>query len=288
LEEVIRYFESPKEERIAMICPVRNITEDQKKDIDNFINKQREEKKSIYCPIYHTDQNDSRGLTICRTNGTAIMNAGKIKFYFEPTSNGSWFDYGMAYFADSKFECINPEYFNSIKKNLTKKEIPKKKHWWSKEIREAEFTEDEKLERFIAYHSGVIPFMQKSEFESIREFEAKEHQGLYWKDLQNYRGIEYEKETLSNQLVNDGKGEYHVIEDIPADRMSHFNLGMKFMDNLKNGTPIVLGEYLFYSIKATTNKSFQNVLLDLEKIYDGKNVRWYIDSQKGYRTDFPL
>lgn len=289
LEEVVRYFEAPKEERVAMICPVRNITENQKKFIDNFINEQREKKKPIYCPIYHTNQDDPKGLTICRTNGTAIMNAEKIQFYFDPTSNGSWFDFGMAYFADVKFECINPEYFDKMKADLTTKNIPKKKPWWNLSIEKFNFSEDDKLERFIAYHSGIIPFAVKSEFESKNEFEHRQQQGLSWEDLQNYRGIEYEKMSMPHNLVtDDNKVKYHIIKSVPKDKKSHFNLGMVFMDNLKNNTPTVLEEELFNNIKATPAKSFQNVLIELEKKYNGEHVRWYLDSQSYCGVELPL
>jgi len=274
LEEVARYFEAPKEERVAMICPVRNINQEQKERIDNFINKQKEKKKPVYCPIYHTNQNDSKGLTICRTNGTAIMNAGKIQFYFDPTSNGSWFDFGMAYFANIKFECINPEYFDAMKEDLIAKDAPKKKIGFWKEVLEnksqLEPTENDKLERFIAYHSGIIPFKIKNEFESLNEFEHRQYQGLGWEDLKNYRGIEYEKNRISYNFASKEHVSYHVVSAIPTDRKSHFNFGMIFMENLKNNTPIVLDTELFYNIKATPNKSFQNVLLELEKKYGGR------------------
>ena len=78
LLEVTKYFDASNEKRIALIGPTENISEDQKKSIDDYISKQKENHNQIYYPSYHTDQNDNIGLITNRTNGKAINKAGRV------------------------------------------------------------------------------------------------------------------------------------------------------------------------------------------------------------------
>ena len=91
------------------IRPVRNITEEFSKKVNesllNFINAGN----TVYDPIRDTDQKDPVGIRICKDNRTAIENADAIIFMWDGKSTGCLFDLGIA-FALRK-PIIIPDYF---------------------------------------------------------------------------------------------------------------------------------------------------------------------------------
>lgn len=97
---------------IFLICPVRNATESQKKDMQDYINMMEANGYKIHYPERDTNQIDSIGYRICTDNANAIGKSSAIHIYYDRNSTGSLFDLGVAYY----FQYISN--LNNIKRDF--------------------------------------------------------------------------------------------------------------------------------------------------------------------------
>lgn len=100
--------------KIFLISPVRGFEEgDQEfQRIKSYVENLRKEGHTVHWPKYDTDQNDDIGTRICRDNGRAIIESDEIHIWWTGKSQGSIFDFGMAFMAqlllDKKIRLANP------------------------------------------------------------------------------------------------------------------------------------------------------------------------------------
>jgi hypothetical protein len=92
---------------VFLICPVRNATEEQRAEMMEYIKELEDKGLKVYYPARDTDQNDGRGIRICRDNKEAIKNSREVHIYFVEGSQGSLFDLGMAFMADKPLKMVN-------------------------------------------------------------------------------------------------------------------------------------------------------------------------------------
>ena len=92
-----------------LICPVRNLTPEQKEQIGKRVSDLEDRGTQIYWPPRDTNQDDPIGLRICQDNRSAIANAKKIRVFWDPSSQGSLFDLGMAFGMGKEIILENPE-----------------------------------------------------------------------------------------------------------------------------------------------------------------------------------
>jgi len=83
--------------RAFVVCPVRNITPEQERDITVAIQGLENEGYEVYWPLRDTPQGDPNGIMICRKNRQAIKRATLIGIWYDPNSQGSLFDLGMTF-----------------------------------------------------------------------------------------------------------------------------------------------------------------------------------------------
>jgi hypothetical protein len=97
-----------KKKKIFLICPVREITSEEKEAIAQYIAGLKKAGHNVYWPLTDTNQeNDPIGLRICRDNRSAIINADEIHIWWNGKSTGSFFDLGMAFGLDKKIVLAN-------------------------------------------------------------------------------------------------------------------------------------------------------------------------------------
>ncbi len=99
---------------VFIICPVRNVTNEERVRIDKYVKDLEGKGLKVHWPSRDTDQNDPIGLRICGDNREAIWNAKEIHVFYNPDSRGSTFDVGMAFAflllkPDKKVILINPD-----------------------------------------------------------------------------------------------------------------------------------------------------------------------------------
>ncbi len=102
-----------RKRKIFLICPVRNMTEEERKKMEQYIKNLEKQGHKIHWPPRDTNQDDPIGLRICTDNARAIIEADEIHVWWNPDSKGSLFDLGMAFMLDvlrgKKIILANPE-----------------------------------------------------------------------------------------------------------------------------------------------------------------------------------
>lgn len=95
------------EERVFIICSVRDTPPKEKEFLDNYVNNLENKGYKVYYPPRDTNQNDLCGLNICLENKEAIRNSTQVHIYWNSKSEGSRFDFGMMFMAEKPIKLIN-------------------------------------------------------------------------------------------------------------------------------------------------------------------------------------
>lgn len=96
------------ENKIFLICPVRNANDETKKEIEEYVLEKNNNGYSVHAPHLHTVQQDILGgYTICLQNANAIASSKSIDIYYDQKSTGSAFDLGVAYYLEKPLNLIN-------------------------------------------------------------------------------------------------------------------------------------------------------------------------------------
>ncbi len=84
-------------QKIFVICPVRNVGEQTKKSIQDYVAALEKRGAQVHWPSRDTNQDDPVGIKICQQNREAIYAADEIHIWFDASSQGSLFDLGMTF-----------------------------------------------------------------------------------------------------------------------------------------------------------------------------------------------
>jgi len=79
-----------------VICTVRGATEEYKKELETFVTQKEDDGWEIHLPHRDTKQ-DARGIDICIENFDAIFSSDKVFVFYNPDSQGTHFDMGVAF-----------------------------------------------------------------------------------------------------------------------------------------------------------------------------------------------
>ena len=105
-----RIVDNPIENKIFLICPVRNATDEQRKWIEEFVREKYNDGYTIHAPHLHTRQTDLfGGYAICMQNAKAVATSEEIDIYYDQSSTGSVFDLGVAYALHKKLIVLNKD-----------------------------------------------------------------------------------------------------------------------------------------------------------------------------------
>lgn len=198
------------EDKVFMICPVRDITDEEKKFLINYKEKLKNNGCKVHYPPEDTNQNDPIGLNICNENRAAILSADAIHMYHNPGSTGSVFDLGMTFMAEKPLYIINTDSMLDTEDDFSKFLFT--------------YAYNTELSLFVPLHDTLLKRREK-----IKKAKAIKYK---WKD----------------ELLKD-----------KVDFL--FDFGMVFMAE----KPVLLTNRK--QVERTPYKSFQNVLLELDKKY---------------------
>jgi len=93
--------------RIFLISPVRNVKPEVSEAIRTWVAAMEAMDHKVHWPERDTDQKDQIGLRICSDNRTAIESADLIYVWFDPLSQGTIFDLGMAFALRKPVRLVN-------------------------------------------------------------------------------------------------------------------------------------------------------------------------------------
>ncbi|MBO4570147.1 MAG: hypothetical protein J5689_02915 [Clostridia bacterium] len=103
-----KIIDNPTQNKIFLICPVRNATQEQKTWIENFVKEKYNNGYKIHAPHLHTRQTDLfGGYAICRQNAEAVASSQEVNIYYDQSSTGSVFDLGVAYALHKPLKVLN-------------------------------------------------------------------------------------------------------------------------------------------------------------------------------------
>ena len=83
--------------KIHLICPVRGVTEEQQKEIDDYAKSLEEQGHTVHNPKYAVDQEDETGYRICWGHLESMKITNRVDIFWDVSSKGSHFDVGMAF-----------------------------------------------------------------------------------------------------------------------------------------------------------------------------------------------
>ena len=90
---------------IFLICPVRNVTDEQRQEIREYVEVMESDGYEVHWPERDTNQ-DAKGIDICKQNALAIADADEVHIWFDPSSKGSHFDLGVAFGLSKKLVVV--------------------------------------------------------------------------------------------------------------------------------------------------------------------------------------
>lgn len=85
-----------KKMNIYIICPVRNMTSNQVKEIDEYITSLEDQGHGVHS-YKKVDQHSETGFEIVQDHFLALNGADRVDIFWDVTSKGSHMDLGMAF-----------------------------------------------------------------------------------------------------------------------------------------------------------------------------------------------
>ncbi|MDD5289584.1 MAG: nucleoside 2-deoxyribosyltransferase [Patescibacteria group bacterium] len=180
--------EAGKKKKIFLICPVREVTDTEKEAIAQYVAALKKDGHSVYWPLTDTNQDDSVGLRICQDNRAAIIAADEIHIWWNGKSQGSIFDFGMAFGLNKKIVLVNYDEvpatpyksFNNVLREIgtTKETLTPLEKFKLAALSTEEVTDDQVEGLFLEFEAG-------SEEELLEVIEIVEiYRPVLWQKLQ--------------------------------------------------------------------------------------------------------
>jgi hypothetical protein len=105
--DVLQEYLSINNMKIHFICPVRNVTPEQQKEIDDYAEQLESEGHTVHNPKYAVDQDDETGgYNICKAHLESMKQADRVDIFWDKDSKGSHFDLGMAFALNKSIKIV--------------------------------------------------------------------------------------------------------------------------------------------------------------------------------------
>jgi hypothetical protein len=177
-----------KKKKIFLICPVREVTDTEKEAIAQYVAFLKKAGHSVYWPLTDTNQDDPVGLHICQDNRSAIIAADEIHIWWNGKSQGSIFDFGMAFGLNKKIVLVNRDQvpatphksFNNVLREIgiTKETLTPLEKFKLAVLSTEEVTDNQVEGLFLEFEAG-------SEEELLEVIEIMEkHRSMVWQKLE--------------------------------------------------------------------------------------------------------
>lgn len=90
---------------IYIVCSVRGMDDEYRKKLELYVSELESNGHKVYLPHRDTPQ-EKTVFTICKINGNAIINADEIHLFYNPKSQGTHFDLGIAFISEKPIKII--------------------------------------------------------------------------------------------------------------------------------------------------------------------------------------
>jgi len=105
---------------IYIICPVRNVTKEQKEEMDEYVFGLEREGHTVHYPPRDVNQDDETGINIIRSHLKAMKEAERVDIFWDKTSTGSHQDLGMAIMGNKKLRLVKTYQEDNVGKSYVK------------------------------------------------------------------------------------------------------------------------------------------------------------------------
>ena len=96
--------------KVFIICTVRGASEEYKQRLEDYVKSLEDQNIQVHLPHRDTKQ-DARGYDICGENARAIAASNEVHIFYNPDSQGTHFDMGVAFAYGRKIVVVeNVEY----------------------------------------------------------------------------------------------------------------------------------------------------------------------------------
>jgi len=96
--------------KMFIICKVRGASDEYKKKLEDYVEQKENEGWHVHLPHRDTNQ-DASGYDICGENARAIASSDEVHIFYNPDSQGTHFDMGVAFAFGRKIVVVeNVEY----------------------------------------------------------------------------------------------------------------------------------------------------------------------------------
>ena len=93
--------------KIYVICPVRNVTEEQTEQIKQYVADLETEGHEVHYPPRDVNQECDTGWNIVTQHKAAMEACDRVDIFWDKTSSGSHFDLGMAFMANKAVKLVH-------------------------------------------------------------------------------------------------------------------------------------------------------------------------------------
>jgi len=91
--------------KMFVICTVRGASEEYQKNLEDYVAQKESEGWNVHLPHRDTDQKGT-GYEICTQNATAIKDSEEVHIFYNPDSQGTHFDMGVAFALGKKIAVV--------------------------------------------------------------------------------------------------------------------------------------------------------------------------------------
>jgi hypothetical protein len=164
--------------KIHLICPVRNVTEEQQKEIDDYAHQLEGEGHEVHNPKYAVDQDDTTGFNICLGHLQSMMMADRVDVFWDINSKGSHFDLGMAFALNKPVKLVKIYQPDNEGKSYVKvmQEMQKE----TDRVQDLLYSLPEKIEEC---QEEKLKYIKTQDFEKAAEYRLKERELLNQLDI---------------------------------------------------------------------------------------------------------
>ncbi|MEM4240447.1 MAG: hypothetical protein QXK08_04610 [Candidatus Woesearchaeota archaeon] len=241
---------------VFIICP-GSVAQEESIYLRQYVDGLRQEGYQVYYPPDNTHQADTVGLAICTQNRTGMKKSREVRIFYNPASEESKFDVGMAFMAEKPFGIINKDAVVKTASASFENFLLDYEGMYSSAMRA-----DSSLENDGSICMVCPNDVNLSEFGRLDDYAAEMHAYCPEFGAQKPDVTLLDIYTERRDAIRRAK-EVHVFWT-GTERDDRFGLGMAFMAE----KPILLINRA--EVQPTPEKSFNNVLLALDDRY--KNI----------------
>ena len=106
--------------KIYLLCPVTRATEEQKKEMDEYVANLEKEGHKVHYPPRDVNQDEETGYDLYMKHKYAMKESDRVDIFWDKTSRGSIGDLGMAIMAEKPIKLVKAFYDDEEGKTFLK------------------------------------------------------------------------------------------------------------------------------------------------------------------------